>query len=350
MKIADLDDARRRLLTLHARSVALLRFGEAKIAELEALKLAAEDEREPDRLAARLVFVEHLWLVRRMASGQPIYEVDEGVHYIMRAPVDTADRRIVAIDQLARTLKITEAEIDAETDRILTIEESDRERCDNLVAEFMAKLPPAQIRRVPSSPRSRRSWRRVVNYDDTALRELELVLPTRRRIELELEERQRLDAQLLGDLDDHLRCDADLAAPASPPIKNTPTRRKALLRAACEIFAEYDVERRAALKRRSTILLQEFPRGAGDGPRYAARYADLDAELLQPHQEGIVRFQGLVIQYAVRFAPKAIWPPGNTMFDRAFALGQTITVPASDLAAARATLGHARVEALEESV
>jgi hypothetical protein len=347
VKYADLDAARRRLLTFHARSAAVLRLGDAKIQELENLKLAAldgKDEEEAGRLAARLVFLENLWLVRRMANRQPIYEIVDGLHCIMYAPDELTDRRIFAIQQLARKLKISEADLDAETDRALTLEEADRERSDKLVSEFMAKLPKTPTRWIPPPSGDRRSWRRVVNYDDTRLRELEEVMPASRRIEMEMEERLRLDAQLLGDLGDHLQRDASIDGPGPPSREDTPARRASLLVAACEIASKYDNERRAALKRKSSILLKEFPRGAGDGPKYSARSNDLEAELLQPLQENLARFRGLVIRLAVRVAAVDAWPVGVTKFERALALGRTLVVEDADLATARASLGFARLE------
>jgi hypothetical protein len=207
-------------------------------------------------------------------------------------------------------------------------------------------LSPAQVMQTTSvqgkgemTKRRMRALDSRLQIVEEQLRDLDVVRPG-----------DPLGDELLGYIDDgYIDRDASIDGPP-PSIKDTPARRVAMLRAACEILAEYDAKRGAALKLRSAMLLAEFPRGAGEGPRYSARCKDLDVELLQPHQEGITRFRKLVIRYAVRVESMSAWPPGNTKFDRAFAFGQTITVPAFDLAAARASLGHARVEATEESV
>ena len=322
----------------------MLQLGAAKIQELEAVQPALEDAEEPRRLAARQRFLENLWLVRRMANGQPIYETVEGVDYIMRAPDETSDRRIEALERLAKKLGLARADVDAETDRILAIEESDRARVEQLAAEFMAKLPPTPTRWVAPPPGDRRSWRRVVNYDGSAIDAVAAVLPERRLV---WTERNELGEQLLDDTDAHLR-HADVAEGPAPSTRDTPARRASMLVAACEIAGKYDRDRRAAIKRKSAILLAEFPRGAGDGTRYAARSSDLDAELIQPLQEGLARFSRMVIKLAVKVAAVDTWPVGVTKFERAMALGRTLAVDDSDLANARASLGVARLEPKQE--
>jgi hypothetical protein len=373
VKFADLPAARRRLLTFHARSAALLRLGDAKIRELEQLKLAVDDKEtarlaslvflddkeEAKSLAARLVFIENLWLVRRMANKQPIYETIDGIDYIMYAPDETTDRRIIAMDRLAKKLGLAMADVDAETNRILEIEESHQASVDKLAAEFMAKLPKPTKRSGSPPTVERRSWRRVVNYDATVLDEVIAVLPERRLIWME---RLEFGRYLLGELDDHVRRDGDVEESPAPPAKNAHARRSSLLRAVCEIFDKYDAERRAALKRKSATLLMEFPKGAGDGLKYEARSGDLEAELLQPlheslhrvldlgisgwsddeHRDAPARFRELVIRLAVRVRPASTWPAGNTQFDRALALGRSLEVADDDLATARATLGYAQ--------
>jgi hypothetical protein len=340
MKLADLPADQRRLLTLHARSTAVLRLGDARILKLEALKLATDDPEEAGRLAARQVFVDNLWHARRMASGQPIYETVDGMHCIMRAPVDTDDRRIVAIQQLARELRISESDLDAETIRILDAEEADRARSDEIVAEFMSKLP--RPRRWPrtdlSLPMSTR--RRHPNYDATALKEVVARLPDH---EPNGAEQLELERRLLGDLDEHLRADTPVDDTRARAVEDSPTRRAALLRAATEFYDARSSARSAAVKAKSKALASH-PSG-GDRVAYSARNTDLDAELIQPIREDLDDVGELVIRYAVRLEPSRNWPPGNTKLDRALALGRTVAVEDLELATARASLGYASMGA-----
>lgn len=345
MKIADLPEDRRRLLALHARSAAVLQLGAARIQELEPLKLAVDDDKEASRLSARQAFLENLWLVRRMADKQAIYETINGLHYAMRPPLEDADRRLVAIERLAKTLGVTAADLDAETKQLIEREETERACVDALAKTFMAKLPspsPPRLQHRSPGPDGRRSRRRLVNYDDTRLRELVDHMPDAKL--LSANERQQLELEMLADLGEHVRLEADLDGPEAPSKTDTPARRASMLLAVCEIAGKYDDDRRAALKRKSATLLAEFPRGAGDGQRYAARSNDLEAELLQPLHEQLARFRSLVVKYAARVAPASTWPPGNSQFDRALALGRTVHVVDADLATARASLGHGRME------
>jgi hypothetical protein len=352
-RLADLPEERRRLLSLPARSAAVLRLGDERIQELEKLQLAVDDKDEGRRLAARQKFLGRLWLVRRMASRQLICEVVDGAHYPMFPPTAVTDPRIEAIAWLARKLGLADSDVDAETSRVLEEQERDRAKSEAQLAELMAKLPPSRARYEQPAQGELPSGRRRVNYDDTALREIVSILPSSRP---SLVEQRELEECLLGDLGDHLlQCEAMIDGPQAPSIEDTPIRRTALLRAACDKFDEVDAERARSLKRKSEVLRKEFPKGAGDGVKYSARNNDLEGELLQPLQETLSRLRGKIIRLAIHVRPVNTWPSGNSRsydakFERALALGRSLSVGEADLALARASLGYAQLDRVQEEL
>jgi hypothetical protein len=329
-RIADLPGDRRRLLTLHVRASALLALGRDRIDALE--KVIRETEGAPAKVAERQEFVRLLALTRRMAAKQWVYEDVDGVACVRRPPTMTSDDRLAALTRLAVILRVPETALDAETGR----HADELDRVLDLVETYMAKLPKAGPRRSMPDPRPRP--KRLVLVD-AALRTVAAALPDAPMRKAEREQMQQL---LLGDLDDHV---AKVDESAAPATINTPVRRAAMLRATCDIFDEVDRRRRDAVKRKSGILMREFPKGSGDGLAYEARRTELEDELLQPLHETLDRFRGLAIRFAVNVAPVHTWPAGNSQADRALAFGRTVDVGADDLAAARASLGYGRVDA-----
>lgn len=298
-------------------------------------------------------FFHLLGLVERMASGLPIYHLVNGELAPMGEVKGGSDPRLRAFKRLLELTEIARWKFDSSADSIDVAMQHQRRGHERglRAAEHYVRALEKSVRPPPgASSGQEMQTTSVYGKGELTKRRLRALEESLRIVEQQLRDLawgrpgdplRGFGDELLGYIDDgYIDRDASIDGPP-PSIKDTPARRAAMLRAACEILAEYDAKRRTALKRRSAMLLEEFPGGAGDGPRYAARCKDLDAELLQSHQEGITRFRKLVIRYAVRVESMSAWPPGNTKFDRAFAFGQSITVPAFDLAMARATLGHA---------
>jgi hypothetical protein len=342
---------RKRWPSTKARALAFL-----QLADLFILRARAQARIDPcgrDR-----EFLGLLVMVERMAEGLPIYFVEGGETVVLGEVTGSNDPRLQAFKRMLQIADVRRLDFDNLADRIdkaLRQQQRARARGLLLVEQYLRKLETSTPRpRRSSSEPTRRTLRTKkgpdVKYDDYHLRQIEeqLCSVCTERDDLgalALDDGMEAFArELLGELGDHLPCEANVNGPAPASMRDTPTRRSAMLRAACDIADQYDAERRAALKRKSAILLKEFSKGAGAGPAYSARSNDLHAELVQPSQEGLSRFQGLVIKYAVRVASMNSWPAGNTKFDRALAFGRTIEVGDADLAMARATLGFARVE------
>jgi hypothetical protein len=345
---------RKRWPSTKARALAFL-----QLAELFILRSRARGRIDPcgrDR-----EFFGLLEMVERMSVGLPIYTVVDGEAVALKEIKGNDDPRLQAFKRLLQIADIRRADFDNladSIDRALRRQQRAGERALLLADQFLRKLEKSAPRPRPPTEPTQRTLRtkkgRAVKYDDYHLRAIEDRLCS---VYTERDEYgalafddgiDGLASAMLGELDAHVPREATVDGPVSPAIRNTPARRAAMLRAACEIAVQLDVERRNAIKRKSAMLLKEFPKGAGSGHAYSARNSDLYAELVQPSQEGLDRFRGLVVRYAARVDSMSSWPAGNTKFDRALAFGLSMDVADADLAAARATLGFARLETKQE--
>jgi hypothetical protein len=344
---------RKRWPSMKARALAFL-----QLAELFIIRSRAQARIDPcgrDR-----EFFGLLVMIERMSVGLPIYTIVDGEAVALAEVKGNSDPRLQAFKRILQIADVRRVDFDSLADQIdkaLCHQQRSRERGLQLAEQYLRKLEKSAPRpRTSSEPTQRpsRGKGRRVKYDDYHLRAIESQLCS---IHTERDEYgalafddglDGLGSTMLGELDDHLPREAKVDGHVAPASLDSPVRRAAMLRAACEIAIQYDAERRDAIKRKSAMLLEEFPRGAGPGHAYSARNHDLYAELVQPSQEGLERFRGLVVRYAVRVDSMSSWPPGNTRFDRALAFGLTMVVADADLASARATLGFARLETKEE--
>jgi hypothetical protein len=340
---------RKRWPSMKARALAFL-----QLAELFIIRSRAQARIDPcgrDR-----EFFGLLVMIERMSVGLPIYTIVDGEAVALAEVKGNSDPRLQAFKRILQIADVRRVDFDSLADQIdkaLCHQQRSRERGLQLAEQYLRKLEKSAPRpRTSSEPTQRpsRGKGRSVKYDDYHLRAIESQLCS---IHTERDEYgalafddglDGLASTMLGELDDHVPREAMVDGPAAPASRDTPLRRAAMLRAACEIAGQYDAARNLAIKRKSAILIKEFPKGAGAGHAYAARNSDLYAELVQPSQEGLDRFRGLVIRYATRVCSVSAWPPGGTQFERALKLGRTIDVGDADLENARAFLGFARME------
>ena len=323
---------RRRLLepSLRARAALALAedFIEARVRTVAVMRIDDSDEKvaaeEAKLVQRRSTFVSLMRVVERLASDLYV------VGYRRGPVVSVDDDRIIAIRRFCKIAAVDERAVDDATWALVQSQRRGLEAC----ATYMATLPVSVPRVEPRpSPRSRK---RHPNYDGSALLQVVSLLPDG---DLYGAEQLELERRLLGDLDEHLRAEAPIDDGRAGTVRDSPTRRAALLRAATEVYDAQSAAQRAAVKAKSKALASH-PSGRAR-VAYSARSTDLDAELIQPIREVLEEVRELVIRYAARVAPSSSWPLGNTQLDRALALGRALVVEDVELATARAALGYA---------